>query len=137
MMSNGPWSDLRSFQSGSRSSTAAAISVSPDSTNSRWKPSLRRPRRPRRSWACCWRSTWAPNVRSARLAFLAAQTSAGTSRTIATASTWCLAASSISDRRAAGWTLVASTTVSLPAARRLPAMKCSTSKASLVADWSF
>ena len=33
--------------------------------------------------------------------------------------------------------MVASTTVSRPAASRLPAMKCSTSKASFVAAWSF
>jgi hypothetical protein len=33
--------------------------------------------------------------------------------------------------------VVASTTVSLPAASRLPAMKCRASKASFVADWSF
>ena len=39
--------------------------------------------------------------------------------------------------RASGCTFVASTTVSRPAASRLPAMKCSTSKASLVAAWSF
>jgi hypothetical protein len=39
--------------------------------------------------------------------------------------------------RASGWTLVASITVSLPAASRLAAMKCRTAKASLVAAWSF
>src|ERR1043165_4786861 len=37
--------------------------------------------------------------------------------------------------RASGWTLVASTTVSLPAARRLAAMKCRSWNASLVAAW--
>ena len=41
------------------------------------------------------------------------------------------------DCRASGWTLVASMTVSRPAASRLAAMKCSTSKASAVAAWSF
>ena len=39
--------------------------------------------------------------------------------------------------RASGCTLVASTTVSRPAASRLPTMKCSSSNASAVADWSF
>src|SRR6266567_3143501 len=39
--------------------------------------------------------------------------------------------------RDSGSTLVASTTVSLPAARRLAAIKCSTANASLLAPWSF
>jgi hypothetical protein len=46
-------------------------------------------------------------------------------------------ASETSGRRSSGRTLVASTTVIFPAARRLPAMKCSTSNASPVAAWSF
>ena len=46
-------------------------------------------------------------------------------------------ASATSGLRASCWTLVASTTVSRPAASRLPATKCSMSKASPVADWSF
>ena len=39
--------------------------------------------------------------------------------------------------RASGWTLVASTTVRLPRASRFRAMKCRSSKASLVTVWSF
>ena len=55
----------------------------------------------------------------------------------ATASTWCSLASLSRPPRASGWTFVASTTVSRPPSSRLPVMKCKTSKAALVAAWSF
>ena len=63
--------------------------------------------------------------------------SRGRSKTIATGRQWYWRASATSGFRASGWTFVASTTVSLPAASRFAAMKCSTSKASFVAAWLF
>ena len=58
------------------------------------------------------------------------QIASGRFRTIATGSTSCALASATSGWRDSGCTLVASITVSLPARRRLAAMKCSTSNAS-------
>ena len=83
------------------------------------------------------RSTWGPNWRSGREALRSAQVASDTSSTMATASVWWDLARSMSPLRAGGWTLVASTTHSRPASSRLPATKCSTSKAALVAAWSF
>ena len=56
---------------------------------------------------------------------------------MAVGSTSCSRASATSARRASSCTLVASTTVSRPAASRLPTMKWSSSNASADADWSF
>src|SRR5262249_54355446 len=57
--------------------------------------------------------------------------------TMATGRTSCSCATLSSSLRLSCCTLVASITVSRPAASRLVAMKCKTSKASRLADWSF
>ena len=59
------------------------------------------------------------------------------SSTMATGRQWYSRARATSGLRASGCTLVASTTVSRPRPAACAAMKCSTSKASLVAAWSF
>ena len=71
MTSNGPASWRRSLNSRVRVIVAAAISSSPCRTWTALKPSLRRPRRDRRSSACWRRITWSPKSRSGRLAFRA------------------------------------------------------------------
>ncbi len=100
MTSNGPVSWRRSLNSRVRVIVAAAISSSPCRTWTVRKPSLRRPRRDRRSSACWRRITWSPKSRSGRLAFRSRQTLSGTSSTIATGSTSCSRASATSERRA-------------------------------------
>ena len=102
---------------------AASISSTPSRKNTLRKPSRRRPLIERRSWLRWLRSTWAPKSRSGREALRSAHTESGTSSTIATAGRGARLASATSGLRASGCTLVASTTVSWPASRRLP--RCS------------
>ena len=138
MMSNGPCSSRRSFQSGTRSTVAASTSSGVSITKMCRKPSLRETARTTAAVAtsgCGRRAGRSPGRCDRR--FRSWQTRSGRSSTIATGRQWYCRASSTSGLRASGWTLVASTTVSRPRASRLPAMKRSTSKASLVTAWSF
>ncbi len=79
----------------------------------------------------------ARTVGPARPALRSWQSRSGSARTIATGRQWNSRASATRGLRASGCTLVASTTVSFPSARRLRAMKCSTSNASFVTSRSF
>ena len=84
------------------------------------------------------RTTCGPKSRSGRAALRSGHTRSGTSSTIATGSTSCSRASATSGLRASGCTLVASTTVSRPAAEPL-ARRCSAARRTraVVAVWSF
>ena len=137
MTSNGPASCRRSLYSLVRVIAAASTSSGVRSTWTARNPSRASPRRPRRSWPRWRRSTCGPKSRSGRVLLRSAHSFSGRSSTIATGSTSCSRASRTSGRRASGWALVASITVSRPEASRLPAMNWSTSNASGVADWSF
>ena len=103
-----------------RSIVAASTSSGVESTKTWRKPSRSRPRSDRRSCCACWRTTCGPKSRSgaAAVALLADLLRAGRGR-------WRRAGSgtrgpaATSGLRASGCTLVASTTVSRPAARRL------------------
>ena len=66
MMSNGPCSSRLSFQSGTRSTTAASTSSGVSSTKTWRKPSRCSPRSDRRSCDFCLRTTCGPKSRSAR-----------------------------------------------------------------------
>ena len=67
MMSNGPCSDVRLFQSGWRSISTSSISWGEFSTKTCRKPSFFKPPRERRS-CCIWlRTTCGPKSRSGRL----------------------------------------------------------------------
>jgi len=137
MISNGPCSSRLSFHSGSRTTVAASTSSSDASTYTCRNPSRRSPRSPRRNADRCPRITCGPNVRSGRARLRSWQTRSGRFSTIATGRQWCSLARATSGLRSSARTLVASTTVSRPAASRLPAMNRNTSNASPVADWSF
>ena len=66
MMSNGPCSSRRSFQSGTRSTVAASTSSGVSRTKTCRKPSLRSPRSDRRSCDVWLRTTCGPKSRSGR-----------------------------------------------------------------------
>ncbi len=136
MMSNGPVSSVRSDHAFSYVITAWSISSVPRSMCTRRNPSRWILPSERRRSLRCRITTPAPKSRSGRPALRSIASSSGTSRTIASASTSWRLARSIRLLRAWYWTLVASTTVNRPLARRTPTMWCSRSKAAGVADWS-
>ena len=122
----------------SRSIVAASTSSGESSTKTWRKPSRCRPaQRPAQL-----RALLADDVRAevavgpAAVPLLAEPLGQVRARS-ATGRQWYSRASSTSGLRASGCTLVASMTVSRPSASRLAATKCSTSKASFVAAWSF
>src|SRR5215218_8210826 len=89
MMSNGPRSVLRLFQSGVRAIVAASTSLGEPSTCTCRKPSLRRLRKERRSSRVWFRITWGPKSRSGRSGFRSRQSRSETLKTIATGRKWC------------------------------------------------
>ena len=62
MMSNGPCSSRRSFQSGTRSTVAASTSSGSPARRRAGSPPCCSPRSDRRSCDVCWRTTCGPNV---------------------------------------------------------------------------
>ena len=135
-MSNGPHS-ARLFTGSVYRSKVTAFTSS--SFRSRWRrrnpsSSIRASERCKSS--ACRRVTCGPNGRSAsRCWFRSWQNSAVKSNTTATGCAWYLRAASRNGLRLSGRTLVASMTVSFPAASRFPHTRCSSSNASSDAAW--
>ena len=136
-MSNGPCSCFKLFHSGWRSMTAASIASNDFSTWTWRNPSRSSPRNEQCNCWDCWQMTCGPKSRPERVLFRSCATRSGTSSTMATGRQWNSRAICTNGSRDSGCTFVASTTVSLPAASRLRAMNCSSSKASFVAAWLF
>ena len=139
MMSNGPVRSLRSLNSRSRVISAASISAGPRSTWTLRKPSLRQAAQT--SCAGPGAGERPPAGRSRRsgagLGALPAQLLGDVEHDRDRAARRARGRCEPAPARACCCTLVASTTVSRPAASRSPATWCSASNAAADADWSF